>query len=333
MNSSEEGFNDNVMKVRVLILVVGLLIITIIFSCKHDNPKPDSQTPKSSYNTENVIVVIMDGARYSETWGDSTKEKLPRLADELSTHGVINQHFYNNGPTFTVPGHTSITTGFYQGIDNSGGELPFHPSFLQYWNSKNADSEALTRIVTSKDKLEVLSNCQDSGFADQYQPLTDCGNSGIGSGYRHDSITYAHLVQILSEHHPKLTVVNFREPDYSGHSGNWEKYIQGIRNTDEYIYKIWNFIVQDDFYQGKTTLFVTNDHGRHLEGVSNGFASHGDDCMGCRHIMLYAFGPDFKQGVVVDDNRELIDICATISKLFALDMPYCNGQVMDELFE
>jgi hypothetical protein len=103
--------------------------------------------------------------------------------------------------------------------------------------------------------------------------------------------------------------------------------------TDAYIEQIWNFIQSDPVYQGKTTLFITNDHGRHLNGVSNGFVSHGDDCDGCRHISLLAVGPDFHKGIDILNPREQIDLPTTIAHLMGFKMETAEGQVMTELFK
>ena len=130
-----------------------------------------------------------------------------------------------------------------------------------------------------------------------------------------------------------MALVNFREPDFSGHQNNWTNYTKGISDIDEYIYQIWNFIESDDIYKGKTTLFVTNDHGRHLDTVSVGFSGHGDSCEGCRHINFFACGPDFKKNVVIDTPRELIDIPTTIALLMSFNFPSGQGKVMHELFE
>lgn len=303
-----------------------LLVILVSFSCKKETSKP-------GYLTENIIVVVIDGPRYSETWGDSTHQNIPYLANQLSKYGIVNTEFYNNGPTYTLAGHTAITTGFYQEIDNFGKELPQYPSFFQYWKAQNPDSLELSWIVTSKDKLEALTNCLYNKFNDKYIPSADCGISGLGSGYRDDSVTFDTLINVLSEYHPKLTLVNFRDPDFSAHTRNWDNYLNGIRSTDEDIYQIWKFIQNDSYYKGKTTLFVTNDHGRHLDSISDGFVSHGDGCPGCRHINLYAFGPDFKQGIIIKTKRELIDITATISEIMHLNMEYGNGEIMYELFK
>ena len=77
---------------------------------------------------------------------------------------------------------------------------------------------------------------------------------------------------------------------------------------------------------------ITNDHGRHLDSVGAGFQQHGDECEGCRHINCFAYGPDFKKGVI-DTEREQIDIPATIAEIFGCEGEYINGKIMYELFE
>jgi len=187
-------------------------------------------------------------------------------------------------------------------------------------------------IITSKDKLAVLGNCKNPNWKDQYLPSLDCGINDIGSGYRHDTITLARFFNVMSEHHPKLTLLAFREPDFSGHTNYWGDYLQAIRNTDEYIYRVWDYIQNDPYYSGTTTLFITNDHGRHLDTVSAGFQAHGDGCEGCRHLNFFAYGPDFKE-VVIDSKRELIDIPATIAEILQFSPEYIEGEIMYELFE
>ncbi len=78
---------------------------------------------------------------------------------------------------------------------------------------------------------------------------------------------------------------------------------------------------------------MTNDHGRHLDNVAEGYVSHGDQCEGCKHINFFTYGPDFKNNTVINHPRGLIDIQATIATLFHLNMPLGEGKVMNELFK
>lgn len=308
-------------KLYVLLLALALVFV----SCADDREQRE-------YLTENVIVVIADGARYSETLGDPDGRYIPRLHGQMAQHGVIKSEFYNTGGTYTLAGHTSLTTGRNQIINNSGKELPKKPSYLQYWLKKNPSRSNDAWIITSKDKLEVLGNCLEDEWNGQYLPNTDCGINGIFTGYREDTLTLKRCFEVLDRHHPNLLFVNFWEPDKSGHGKDWELYIQGVEDTDEYAYMIWEYIQQDPNYAGRTTLFFTNDHGRHCDDVKDGFFSHGCGCDCCRHLSFYAYGPDFKEGVVDDNARDLRDIVATIDELLHLGMDTHRGDVMWELF-
>lgn len=300
------------------------IFIALFCSCKKD-PATESDL------TKKVIIVVIDGSRYSETWGDSSRQNIPHLAG-LAGSGVISSNFYNYGPTYTLAGHTAVTTGFYQEINNSGAEIPTYPSLFQYFNAVHAQADGLSWIISSKNKLEVLSDCRDTAFHSRYRPEVSCGVNGLNSDVRSDSITFTVLMQVLNVDHPDFVLVSFAEPDILAHQNNYPGYIKSIRSADRYIYELWQYIQKDSFYKDKTALFVTNDHGRHLDGIADGFVSHGDGCEGCRHIFFFAAGPDFRKGVVTKTRRQLVDITATIAKIFNLDMKYGNGKVMDELF-
>lgn len=84
--------------------------------------------------------------------------------------------------------------------------------------------------------------------------------------------------------------------------------------------------------KNQTTLFITNDHGRHLDGVKSGFVNHGDRCEGCRHISLLVLGPDTPKGLSIQKEGELIDISKTISTLLHFDMPTSKGRFLEEAF-
>ena len=317
---------------------LSLIFIFVLFgmnSCKDEDVVSDLMKYEGGLKTENVIIVVVDGPRYSETCGDTSHQYQPRLAQELAKEGVIYTNFHNYGVTFTNPGHTAIATGVYQQINNTGQEIPKNPSIFQYWLKESKEDSTKAWIIASKDKLQVLANCKDSSWNNTFMPATNCGigGNGVGSGYRDDSLTFIQVKTILNNYHPKLTLINFKEPDASGHANNWNGYLEGIKTTDEYVYQIWNMLQNDPIYANKTSLFVTNDHGRHLDGLRDGFISHGDDCSGCRHINLFAAGPDFKKGKVVNVNRNQLDLSATIAELMGFAHPTGKGNVMRELFE
>ena len=96
---------------------------------------------------------------------------------------------------------------------------------------------------------------------------------------------------------------------------------------------LWETIQSDSVFRNKTTLLITNDHGRHLDDVKDGFISHGDNCSGCRKISLIALGPDFKTGVDIENHYDLLDLNATAAELLQINMPTARGEVIWEMFE
>lgn len=318
-------------KNRFLLASVSAVFVLAILSFQTKNY--DDHPTDRKYTTENIIILVIDGPRMSETFGDSTYKYIPNLANVLAPQGVLLKNFRNNGPTYTNAGHTAITTGVYQRINNSGLELPKNPSVFQYFLKEKGLSKESAWIIASKGKLNILSNTKNKKWRDQFVPSAFCGINGSGLGYTADEKNFADAIRILGEYHPKLTLINLLEVDVNGHANLWEGYLKAIQHTDQKALELWNFIENDSVYKGKTTLFITNDHGRHLKGHKDGFVSHGDNCEGCRSIYLVALGPDFKKNSILPNRYEQIDISKTIAEMLHFNEPVSEGQVMKDLFK
>ena len=290
-------------------------------------------TPPAHYRATHVVIVVIDGPRWSETWGEETRQYIPHRAKELLPQALLLTHFSNDGETLTTPGHTAITTGFYQDIDNGGNQFPDHPGIFQRWLRAHPDAEPTDAwLITSKDKLAVLSDCTDPEWKGKWVPANDCGKAGLGSAMRDDAITLEHAEARLGSDHPHVALVHFRQPDSSGHANAWDDYLQAIRDTDADVAELWRFLQADPGFAGLTDLFITNDHGRHPDGTRDGFISHGDGCPGCRHIELLAMGPDIRIGESAAA-RNQTDLAVTVAAILGLTIPGSSGQVMTEIFK
>lgn len=306
--------------------IVFLMGLCFLASCQSDKIQEE-------FVTENVIIIVVDGPRYTESWGDPAHTNIPNL-DSMKSEGVFFPNFFNDGETKTISGHNALITGTYENLNNWGLETPKNPSMFQYWRRENNAAADQAWIIASKDKLEVLGNCTRSKWKDVFLPSTHCGVNGGGQGtnYQDDSLTVIQGLNILETHHPKLVLFNLREPDFSGHGGSWNEYLTGLHNSDRYVKKIMEFIKNDPVYAGKTTVFITSDHGRHSND-NGGFQEHGDDCDGCRRVGLLAIGPDFTPGKVVETEYDQIDIPVTIARMLKFKMRHAKGQIMFDLFD
>lgn len=317
-----------------MVKVLSLLgLITLLSSSGVVSNDLEENASESAYRTKKVIVLIIDGPRYSETFGDSTCQYIPNLSKQLAPQGVLFTNFRNNGKTNTNSGHAALTTGVYQNIRNNGTELPKYPSFFQYYLKEKEVPKEKAWIVASKGKLNILANAKKKEWFNCFQPSEYCGPNGNGNAYSPDVHTWEIVMNKLDVDKPNLMLINLLEVDTRGHSNDWPNYLGAIERTDEYAFRLWEYIQTNDYYKDNTTLIITNDHGRHLDGRKEGFKEHGDGCEGCRRMYMLALGPDFEQGKVVEEAYEQIDLSVTIAKLMNFSMPSSKGRVITPLFE
>lgn len=301
---------------------IALLLIAA-FACQKDRPV-------GPFQTKHVIIVVIDGPRYSETW--MRPENIPVKVGLLS-QGVLADNFQNNGITVTVCGHSAICTGNYENLKNNGTQKSDYPSIFQCFLGNRQVPGTKAWVVASKDKLWMLGNTIHPYFKDKFLPSIDCGVNRDGTGgYRADTTTIRYALEHLASDKPDLMLINLKDPDWFGHANDSLNYIKAIQNSDQMIGQLWDFIQSDSYFKNSTTLIVTNDHGRHLDGHLDGFVSHGDGCLGCRHIEFFALSPDFKQNAVVSTAYSQIDISATVAYLMGFPMRYSKGKVMWDLF-
>lgn len=286
---------------------------------------------ENNYKTKHHIILVLDGPRWSETYGDTSYQYIPNLGKKLRLEGTLFTDFRNGGPTYTNSGHTAITTGVHQRISNLGKQLPKNPSIFQYLLKEKQLDKEKAWILSSKGKLEILTDTKNKKWWNQYKPSSYCGINGSGIGYPEDKKNWQKFKDIISEHKPVLTLVNLLGIDVWGHQNNWDRYIDSHLELDSLSNDLWEMIQNDPVLKNKTSLYITNDHGRHLIGHKDGFKSHGDGCEGCRHISLLAIGPDFEKNKTVSAGYDQIDLTASIAYMLGFYMPTSKGCPIPEL--
>lgn len=274
-----------------------------------------------------VVLVIIDGARYSETLGDSLGRYIPRM-HELAQQGVVVDSMLNDSITVTARAIPAIWCGSWSipkdtmvnGYKNQYATLP---TVWEYFRkSRGVDSTHALYI------MKWLSTPWIQSFYPQYGP-------GYWPWYVLQGTTDLEVWQNakskLQTFHPELTVLYLPDVDAAPSRG-WSAYTQAIVIADSIVGMLWDYLQSDPVYRNTTTLLVTNDHGRHLDGVQNGFVSHGDGCWGCRHIMFLGVGAGIAQGVHTSTRRRIPDITPTVGSLLQFPTPYVSGRSMAEIF-
>jgi len=269
------------------------------------------------YGSGHVIIVVIDGARYSETFGAQDKY-IPVMWNTLRAQGTFFTNMRNEGKTSTCPGHSAMLTGEWQFIVNDGTERPHSPTIFEYFRKQTALPPQSCFVVSGKRKLNVLTYGTDQQYGAAYGASFVFGDTS-------DIETWEKVSQTIDQYHPQLMIVNLPQVDLYGHENNWNAYVGAIHRADSIVGLLWNKIQSDSLYRNTTTLFVTNDHGRH-DDQHGGFRDHGDTCEGCRHIMLLALGPNFAKNAVVADTTLQVDLAPTAAYLVGITIPLVLGK-------
>ncbi len=109
---------------------------------------------------QNVIIVVVDGARYTETFGAGATY-IPHLYNDLKPIGAVYTNFRiaDEGITSTNPGHASILTGTWQQIANDGSKRPTSPTVLNTSEKSLVIRQSDCYAVTGKNKLDMTPYC------------------------------------------------------------------------------------------------------------------------------------------------------------------------------
>ncbi len=277
-----------------------------------------------------LVVIIVDGPRYSETFGDTTRQYANALW-QLAQKGILYTNYYNNGITNTINGIVATITGKYDSLVNNNTAILNYETYLQAWQLTKNGAPNNAWIISSKDKIAALEGCTTCGNYKTYLAKTNCGVLGLNSGYRDDAITLQEAKTVINTHQPEVLLLHWRDPDFSGHTGNWNNYLTGLNAASNNTLNFYNFLQAHPNYKNQTYFFITNDHGRHLDGIADGFTSHGDDCEGCRHISLTAIGPRIPATKIDTTRYDQLDLCTTLSEQFGLGMTQVKGKVIKSL--
>ena len=274
------------------------------------------------------MIIVIDGARYSETFGDTTYQYIPRM-QRLARGGTIASQFYNDSITYTSRAIPALWCGTWTDIRDttyagSFTQYTVKPTIFEYYRKqKNLPAGECYYLIKYINSLWLPSFDQDYG-PDYWPEFHSQGRS--------DEEVAIQTQLIINSFTPHFLWVYLADVDAAGHSGDWSRYTMAIQIADSIVGLLWDRLQSNPFYKDSTYLFVTNDHGRH-DDQHGGFQHHGDQCEGCRHILFLALGPGMRQNYVSNTVRNIPDLTVTACRLLGINAIHATGQMMDEILQ
>lgn len=317
-----------------------LLMLLCGWGCKDRNPLPSSttETGVTDAAARSVVVLVMDGVRIDESFGDGdssasgtpTAELMPSLRQLVAQEGALVTRTFSTGLTRTGPGHVDLVVGRHlphanYPVDADGVVGDYLPELPTLYESLEPGEGWLIgngKLIAPAAR-SVYSGNDHSGAVVEYFGPSDPG-------------LLLELRSLLTDTQPRLVVVNLHDVDRAGHSGEdgesgEPRYVENSRQLGDEIARFWSWLQDQPDLGSKTTVLITADHGRHRLGGERDWAEHGDQCTGCRQIPLALLGSGIQPGVVVNTPHTMLDINQTIAALLAISMPYSQGSPIREV--
>lgn len=329
--------------------------LVVLLACTADEPTPggspgDSGTPVATVpRAERVVIAVLDGARYAETFGlEATpaselpgRELFGAFTGPMLSRGTLATGAVATGYTLTAPGHADIVTGTrnqFALMAAAAGSAYYRPEYPTLFEAVEAARPGTsTQLVANTMHVDALFASVYPGSTDSSGATLTTTNSEADSS---DGTVTTAIRALLEASDTPLVVANLHDIDRSGHSTtNPDAYAHGLDEASTDLAALWSWILSGESgLATDTLLFVVADHGRHDWGEGEAeqgwdYSSHGDQCVGCRDIPIFAIGPGVKQGAEIAVLATLDDVGVTAAAALGVPLPHATGRVITELFE
>ena len=313
-------------------------------------PNPDGACgsgdgPGVSPQVKTVVVLVTDGARIDETFGDMvssvtgepTEDFWPAIRAELLPQGTLVLPGLATGVTITAEGHAALLTGSrvaqanFPSDDGPGMYRPELPTLFERLRVNFDLPAESTALVGNTVHLGghgwSLHPSHGEPWGSSYDVFTHENGQPVGS----DTEVISGVQNQMEQHDTRIVVANLHQMDRAGHyNASPTAYAEGVKNVDQAIVDFWNWIQQSEDYANQTALVVVADHGRHRWNESEDYRHHGDQCTGCRQIPMFIAVPGIRRGHEVSATYTIEDVGQTIAWLMDIDLPHAEGQILCE---
>jgi hypothetical protein len=246
------------------------------------------------------LLIVIDGCRF-----DRLDEAHTPVLDRLAREGLRCTAMQTVYPARTVTGFSSMLTGAPPRVHG------MRSNFVPRLGIRCESVFSALRDAGKRGRLVGIAHLVDA-FGGDVRAVT-----AVQDNDRID----ASLIQVakdeLRECDPDLLVLQLLSLDQTGHArGSYrEEYLGKIEETDRLIGEFLEWADGEGFLDG-TTVAVTSDHGQ-----GRGVGGHGHLGPGERFVPFVLWGEGVPSGVVVEEERSLVDVTPTVCWLLGVGAP------------
>jgi hypothetical protein len=264
-------------------------------------------------------------------WGTLMKEQGSIAGNRWrgSTVQITNRH------RFSYPGYSEILTGQAQDDVINSNDKKRNPAttMLEFLRRKLKLDSRQVAAFASWDVMDyivehevgaITSNAGYEAYDHPDPAIQALSRNQFDSptpwdSVRHDLYTFRFAMAHLKTYQPRALYLSLGETDDWAHDNRYDRVLQALTRTDNYLKELWEFVQSQDRYRNKTTILITVDHGR---GDTPGqWSGHGSKIEGAKYIWLAVLSPDnplrgeWTNSETIYQNQ----IAATLCRLLGID--------------
>ena len=280
-------------------------------------------------------------------WRHDAKERrsvlLPFFWDVISKEGQIygnreegNLVNLTNQMWFSYPGYNEILTGKADDdrIDSNDKMNNPNVTVLEFIHQKPG-FRGKVAAFSSWDVFPFIINEErsgipvNSGYEQVQNPNTEIEKlinrlqnetPKLWNSVRLDAFTHHLALSHLTTRKPRLLYISYGETDDFAHRGDYDEYLISAQRTDRFIREIWDTVQADPYYRDQTTIVITTDHGRGIEG--DGWRHHGKpETPHSDEVWMALLGAGVSAKGEIKDKMQLYSnqVAATVAELLGYD--------------
>ncbi|MCW5971285.1 MAG: hypothetical protein KIT57_22490 [Blastocatellales bacterium] len=290
---------------------------------------------------------VQDTALYKKYWAETPEARREKImpffwGTLMKQHGSIagNRRLgstaeITNGHRFSYPGYSEILTGEARDdvINSNDRRRNPSPSVLQFLKRKlNLDSRQVAAFaswdvmnwIVESEAGAITSNAGYQAYEHPDPEIQALSRLQFETptpwdSVRHDLYTFRFALAHLKTYQPRAMFLSLGETDDWAHDGRYDRVLQALERTDNYLRELWTFLQGSDRYRDKTTILISVDHGR--GDTAGQWTGHGRRIEGAKYIWIAVISPEssqrgeWKQTATVYQNQ----IAATLCRVLGLD--------------
>jgi hypothetical protein len=214
-----------------------------------------------------------------------------------------------NGHAFSYPGYSEMLVGRAHD-DTIKSNDPIrnpYPTVLEFLKKQFALSRDQVAVFTSWAVHRAIVEHTEgaltinSGFmafdspADEIRKLSalQFETPTPWNEVRHDAYTFRFAMDQLTRHRPRVLYLGLGETDDWAHDGRYDRVLEALARTDDYLKQLWNWLESQPDYRGRTHILMTTDHGRGRTPTD--WRNHGKDVTGAGETWMAFVSPSMNR--------------------------------------